>query len=251
MADCLLGSPGIYGGKGREAEESINFVACHDGFTLNDVTAYNCGFEGQTDDLEIEKLRNRQVKNFFTATILSVGVPMFAMGDEVRRTQQGNNNAYCQDNTTSWFDWTLVSKHADVLRFVKGLIERRVVRDVEHERRRLSLSQVLHASSYAWHGVKLNKPNWAPFSHSLSISGELRNEAMFAHIIFNAYWEPLEFELPILEDASQRWSRWIDTALDPPYEICEWNGEELVRELTYSVGARSVVVLIANKAVNG
>ena len=273
MADRLLGSPSIYGRRGREAEESINFAACHDGFTLNDVVSYNskhneengednrdghednrswnCGFEGQTDDLEIEKLRNRQVKNLFTATMLSVGVPMFGMGDEVRRTQQGNNNAYCQDNSTSWFDWTLVSKHADVLRFVKLLIERRVMRDVEHERRRVSLSQVLRESQYAWHGVKLNEPNWASFSHSFAISGELKNEALFAHIIFNAYWETLDFELPVLRNGSQSWSRWIDTALDPPHEICEWNREEQVPESPYRVGARSVVVLIAGEGVNG
>ena len=181
MADRLLGSPAIYGRKDREAEESINFVACHDGFTLNDVVTYNCkhneengednrdghedsrswncGFEGQTDDPEIEKLRNQQVKNFFTASILSVGVPMFAMGDEVRRSQRGNNNAYCQDNDISWFDWSLVSKHADVLGFVKFLIERRVTRDVEHERHRVNLTQVLHESKRAFHGVKLNDPD--------------------------------------------------------------------------------------------
>ena len=131
-ADRLLGSPSIYGPKERELEESINFVACHDGFTLNDLVSYNhkhneengednrdgcnenrswnCGFEGPTDDPAIEGLRNRQVKNFFTAVMLSGGVPMFVMGDEVRRSQRGNNNAYCQDNETSWFDWNLLSE---------------------------------------------------------------------------------------------------------------------------------------------
>jgi isoamylase len=125
LADRLLGSPQIYGHKEREAEESVNFVTCHDGFTLNDLVSYNqkhneangednrdgandnrsCnwGIEGPTDDPVIEKLRNRQVKNFFTMTMLSLGLPMILMGDEVRRTQQGNNNAYCQDNETSWF----------------------------------------------------------------------------------------------------------------------------------------------------
>ena len=114
---------------------------------------------------------------------------MFVMGDEVRRSQHGNNNAYCQDNDTSWFDWNLLSKHADVLRFVKLLIERRVMRDVEHERRRLSLSQVLRETKHAWHGVKLNQPDWSPFSHSIAIGGELKNEGVSVHIIFNAYWE--------------------------------------------------------------
>jgi len=172
-------------------------------------------------------------------------VPMFVMGDEVRRSQHGNNNAYCQDNHTSWFDWNLLSKHADVLRFVKLLIARRVIRDVEHERRRVSLSQVLREQKYAWHGVKLNQPDWSPFSHSIAISGELKTEGVLAHIILNAYWEPLDFELPILRSSREKWRRWIDTALDPPDEICEWNAEKPVPGATYRAGARSVVVLIA------
>ena len=132
LADRLLGSPEIYGHEEREAEQSVNFVTCHDGFTLNDLVSYNqkhneangednrdgaddnrswnCGVEGPTDDPAVEKLRNRQVKNFLTVTMLSLGVPMILMGDEVRRTQHGNNNAYCQDNETNWFDWTLVAK---------------------------------------------------------------------------------------------------------------------------------------------
>ena len=146
LADRLVGSPEIYGHEEREAEQSINFVTCHDGFTLNDLVSYNekhneangednrdgtndnrswnCGVEGPTDDPAVEKLRNRQVKNFLTVTMLSLGVPMILMGDEVRRTQSGNNNAYCQDNEISWFDWTLVTKHADLHRFVTLLIAR-------------------------------------------------------------------------------------------------------------------------------
>jgi glycogen operon protein len=273
VADRLLGSPSIYGHKEREAEESVNFVACHDGFTLNDLASYNykhneengednrdgrddnrswnCGFEGPTDDPGIERLRNRQVKNFLTATMLSVGVPMFVMGDEVRRSQRGNNNAYCQDNDTSWFDWNLLSKHADVLRFVKLLIERRVIRDVEHERQRLSLSQVLREQEHAWHGVKLEQPDWSPFSHAVAISGDLKSEGISVHIIFNTYWEPLEFELPLLKNGTENWRRWIDTALDPPHEICEWNAEQPVLGTAYRAGARSVVVLIAGDGMNG
>jgi len=120
----------------REAEQSINFVTCHDGFTLNDLVSFNgkhneangegnrdgadqnlswnCGIEGPTADLEVERLRNRQVKNFLTLTLLATGTPMLLMGDEVRRTQGGNNNADCQNTEISWFDWTLVEKHADI-----------------------------------------------------------------------------------------------------------------------------------------
>ena len=170
---------------------------------------------------------------------------MFVMGDEVRRSQRGNNNAYGQDNDTSWFDWNLLRKHADVHRFVRLLIERRLLRDVEHEQRRASLRQVLSEAKPAWHGVKRNQPDWSPSSHSIAIGGEFKNEAVSAYIILNAYWEPLDFELPALSGGSKPWRRWIDTALDPPHEICEWNAEPVVPEGTYRVGARSVVVLIA------
>jgi len=268
-ADRLLGSPSIYGPREREIEESINFVTCHDGFTLNDLVSYNhkhneangetnrdgsndnrswnCGLEGAADDRAIETLRNRQVKNFLTAVMLAGGVPMFGMGDEVRRTQRGNNNAYCQDNDTSWFDWSLVSKHADVLRFVKLLIERRVIRDVEHERRRITLSQTLREQGLTWHGVKINQPDWSSFSHTIVIGGELKNEGVSAHLILNAYWEPLEFELPVIGGGSGNWRRWIDTALDPPHDICEWHAEQRVFGTTYRAAPRSVVVLIANE----
>jgi len=267
MADRLLGSPSIYGQREREAEESINFVTCHDGFTLNDVVTYdrkhneangednydgrndnrswNCGVEGPTSNAEIERLRTRQVKNFFTVTMLAAGVPMFAMGDEVRRTQRGNNNAYCQDNETSWFDWTLFSKHAAVLRFVKLLIKRRVMRSVEYERRRVSLSQVLREAKYEWHGVKPHQPDWSPVSHSFAISAELQNEGLMLYVILNAYWEALDFELPTVGNGARNWRRWIDTALDPPHDICEWNTAASALGGTYRTGPRSVVVLIA------
>ena len=184
VADRFLGSPQIYGHKGREAEESVNFVTCHDGFTLNDLVSYdrkhnesngegtrngtndnrswNCGVKGPSDDPSVEKLRNRQVKNFLTVTMLSLGVPMILMGDEVRRTQYGNNNAYCQDNETSWFDWTLVTRHADVHRFLKLLIERRVLRDLYPEGHPVSLNRLLATANKTWHGVKLGQPDWTP-----------------------------------------------------------------------------------------
>src|SRR6202049_3104087 len=164
LADRLLGSPAIYGHKEREAEASVNYVTCHDGFTLNDLISYdhkhneangednhdgvednkshNWGVEGPTDDPVVEKLRNRQVKNLLTVTMVSLGLPMILMGDEVRRTQRGNSNAYCQDNETSWFDWTLVTKHADVHRFLGRLSAHRLMRDFEPELQDLSLNQL-------------------------------------------------------------------------------------------------------------
>lgn len=267
IADRLIGSPSIYAKMEREAEQSVNFVTCHDGFTLNDVVTYdrkhnhsnsednkdgrddnrswNCGIEGPTDDPEIEKLRNRQIKNLFTVTMLSVGVPMFLMGDEVRRTQHGNNNAYCQDNETSWLDWELPAIHADVFRFVSLLAERRVMRDVEHEQRRISLGQFVRDAKHRWHGVRVDQPDWAIESHSIAISADLQNEGIMLYVILNAYWESLEFELPVLGGA-QGWHRWVDTALDPPYDICEWSKAPRVVNEAYRACARSVVVLIKN-----
>jgi len=267
VADRLLGSPEIYAHKQREAEQSVNFVTCHDGFTLNDLVSYNhkhneenregnrdgaddnrswnCGVEGPSDDPAVEKLRNRQVKNFLTVTMLSLGVPMIVMGDEVRRTQCGNNNAYCHDDESSWFDWTLLRKHADVLRFVKLLTARRLTRDVEYERRRVTLTQWLRDAKKAWHGVKLGDPDWSPWSHSLAFGAELPSEDLHVHIVLNAYWEPLDFELPVLSDGKYIWRRWIDTALEPPQEIVEWQAAPLVPGGTYHAGARSVVVLVA------
>src|SRR5205823_12815930 len=106
----------------------------------DDNRSWNCGVEGPTEDPAIEQLRTRQVKNFLTVTLLSAGIPMILMGDEVRRTQGGNNNAYCQDNETSWFDWTRLETQADVHRFVRLLCARRILRDTDVERRRLSLN---------------------------------------------------------------------------------------------------------------
>ena len=273
LADRLLGSPSIYAQRERELEESINFVTCHDGFTLNDLVSYNykhneengednrdgrddnrswnCGFEGPTDDPEVERLRNRQLKNFFSAVLISAGVPMFVMGDEVRRSQRGNNNAYCQDNHTSWLDWNLQYKHAEVLRFVKLLIKQRVMRGVEHERWHLTLSQVLRDVKLAWHGVLLNQPDWSPLSHSIAITAELKNEGLLLYIILNTYWEALDFEFPILSNGTKNWRRWIDTAQDPPQDICEWNTAAPVVGGTYRAGARSLVVLIAGEEVVG
>jgi len=264
LADRFLGSPDLYSHKLREAEQSINFVTCHDGFTLNDLVSYNqkhnhlngeanrdgcsdnrswnCGVEGPSDDPEIETLRNRQVKNFLTLTLLSLGVPMIVMGDEVRRTQSGNNNAYCQDNETSWFDWTLLEKHADVHRFVKLLIARRLLRDMDAEFQRTTLNELLKNSKKAWHGVKLFQPDWSPWSHSLAFSAELANQNITFHLLMNAYWQPLEFELPPV-GRDGPWRRWIDTYLNPPDDIVDWRTALPISGESYRAGPRSVVVL--------
>jgi glycogen operon protein len=177
---------------------------------------------------------------------------MIAMGDEVRRTQRGNNNAYCQDNDTSWFDWTLLSKHADMRRFVTLLIARRFSRDVEPENHSESLNQRLRESNKAWHGVKLFQPDWSGWSHSLAFSAEIEKENYLVHVILNAYWEPLEFELPpVSEDGGGPWRRWVDTFLDTPDDIVAWQAAPEFGARTYVAGPHSVAVLYAPLGLSG
>lgn len=269
FADRFVGSPDLYGHKQREPEQTVNFVTCHDGFTLNDLVSYNrkhnesndegnrdgaddnrswnCGVEGPTDDPAVERLRNRQVKNFLAVTLLSIGVPMILMGDEVRRTQHGNNNAYCHDNELSWFDWSLVAKHTDVHRFVTLLNQRRLMRTVEHERRRKTLIELIQRANKSWHGVKLGQPDWSSPSHCMVLSVEMKEDRLLVLLIMNAYWEPLEIELPpATHNGQTQWRRWIDTALDSPMDIVPWRSAPPIAGIAYQAQARSVVVLFAD-----
>jgi len=169
------------------------------------------------------------------------------MGDEVRRTQLGNNNAYGLDDETSWLDWSQATKHADVLRFVKLLIERRLLRDTAPERRRMTLTQLISGATKSWHGTKLHQPDWSDQSHSIAFSAELKKEGLFVYFIFNAFWEALEFELPRAEKSERgSWRRWIDTFLPPPHDIVRWQEAPFVPDHTYRAGPRSVVVLWAS-----
>ena len=265
-ADRMVGSPEIYGHKEREVEHTINFVTCHDGFTLNDLVSYNekhnaangednrdgsddnrswnCGVEGPTSDPQIEQLRNRQIKNFLASTLLSLGVPMILMGDEVRRTQQGNNNAYCQDNEISWFDWSLLEQHTDLHRFVRFLCARRSQRELSHEQFPVSLNALLNNAKKAWHGTQLDRPDWSDHSHSLAFQATLTTNEMQFFLIMNAYWESLEFELPQLE--ANRWRRWIDTSLVSPEDIVELEDAPEILTDSYLAADRSVVLLYAS-----
>jgi len=264
IADRLVGSPAIYGHEQREAEQSVNFVTCHDGFTLNDLVSYNtkhneanndnnrdgandnrswnCGVEGLTSEARIKDLRNRQVKNFFTVTLLSLGLPMILMGDEVRHTQLGNNNNYCHDDESNWFDWSLIEKHQDIHRFVKLLISRRRLRSEEAQREQICLDRFIHQARTVWHGVKTFSPDWGDSSHSLAFEAELTGDNMRIYIILNAYWEPLQFELPAVKPGLS-WRRWIDTTLDSPEDIVDWQDAPALSVKAYPAGPRSVVVL--------
>ncbi|MFN2189182.1 MAG: glycogen debranching protein GlgX [Candidatus Promineifilaceae bacterium] len=264
----LLASPDIYSHEEREPEQSINFVTSHDGFTLNDLVSYNQkhneankqgnrdgldhrfswnhGVEGPTDDPEIEAVRNRQVKNFFAITLMALGTPMISMGDEVRRTQKGNNNAYCQDNEISWFDWSLLDKHKDILQFVQRMIRLRLNLGVYREDRRMSLNRFLEHAQILWHGLELNRPDWGKDSRSLAFTVQREGAGRTFHIMLNAYWEALEFDLPKTPSSGRRWQRMVDTYLPSPDDIFDSLPAPEVLESTYNVQPRSVVILAAN-----
>jgi isoamylase len=266
FASRILGSPDVYGHENREAEQSINFIACHDGFTLNDLVSYrvkhneangeenrdgsnenfsrNFGTEGPTEDKAVEAIRNRQVKNFLAWTLLSVGAPMILMGDEARRTQQGNNNAYCQDNEISWFDWNLTEQHKDVLRFAKMLIKQRLLRDTTKPEYGMTLMELLDRNLITWHGVELFRPDWSDNSHSLAFTMHSLSGSLVLHVMVNAYSESLKFEVPEdIPGRSSRWKLWMDTSLPSPEDIHEIAEGPLVTEKHYILPPCSLAVL--------
>jgi isoamylase len=266
LASRILGSPDIYGAQDREPEQSINFVTCHDGFTLNDLVSYNhkhneangewnrdgsnvnhswnCGIEGPTEDAEIERLRNRQVKNFSALTLLSTGTPMLLMGDEVRRTQRGNNNAYCLDEETTWFDWSAVARHADIHRFIRQLIAFRMARTLPLNRFDMTLNELITQHRIEWHGVALGEPDWGDKSHSLAATMHLDADRVALHFMINAYWEALEFAIPQLDENHVPWRRCVDTFRMSPADISVWSEAETAEGETLIVQSRSIVVLV-------
>jgi glycogen operon protein len=264
----LLASPDLYGHEARGPEQSLNYVTCHDGFTLNDLVSYNhkhnlangegnrdgfdynlshnYGVEGATADPAIEAIRNRQVKNFLAVTLLSLGTPMILMGDEVRRTQGGNNNAYVQDNEVSWFDWRLLDQHADIHRFVRRLIGFRLKLDVMRNRPEASLAEFLRRAGVQWHGTTLDRPDWRSNSHSLAATVRCTSGRCLLHLILNAFWEPLTFELPRPpRGAAGGWRRIIDTGLPSPDDISEPAEAPPLADGSYTAEPRSVVLLAA------
>ena len=265
LASRLVGSPDIFGAEDREAEQSVNFVTCHDGFTLNDLVSYdvkhneangeanrdgsdhnlswNCGAEGPTDDPAIEATRNRQVKNFLALTLLATGTPMLLMGDEVRRSQHGNNNAYCIDDETTWFDWSALERHADIHRFVRHLVAFRMARTLPVGRSSMTLNELLAAAQIEWHGVRLGAPDWSDTSHSLAATALLPAGDMRLHLIAHAYREALDFEIPETQAGEESWRCCIDTARPAPGDICTYAEAEVVAGPRVKAQPRSVVVL--------
>jgi len=263
LADNLVASENLFDEPDRLPSRSVNFITAHDGFTLNDLATYNdkhneangehnrdgtndnfswnCGVEGPTNDPAIEALRRQQIKNFFTILLLSEGRPMLAMGDEVRRTQRGNNNAYCQDNAISWFDWDDVARHAGMRRFVRRLIHFHQESAIFRDRTFWGRSG---ATKITWHGVRLGQPEWDDDSHALAYELFHAESHEHLHVMLNAYWEPLAFELPA-SAAGCIWRRLVDTALESPLDFCDPPVTLDAGRRTYTSRARSSVVLVS------
>ena len=267
LADRITGSPSLYQSNGHLPINSVNFITAHDGFTLNDLVSYNnkhneangegnrdgvddnmswnCGAEGPTDDPAINALREQQIRNFATLLMLSQGVPMFVMGDEVRRTQGGNNNAWCQDNPIGWFDWTQTQTESGMLRFWSELIAFRKSHPAVHRARFFSGAMNERGmADISWHGTKLNEPGWNdPHARALAwtVAGSLAHSDI--HVMVNMYWEPLTFEIPQIYERA--WYTAVNTALPSPQDINAPGNEVLVNSHHVEVSGRSIVVLIS------
>jgi isoamylase len=274
MAQRLQGSPDIYAWGGRGPNASVNFITCHDGFTLADLVSYNskhneangednrdgandnnswnCGWEGSTDNPDINALRQRQMKNALAMLLVSRGIPMILMGDEVGRTKNGNNNTYCHDNVLNWLDWTLLEKSADLFRFIKNCITFRkahpVLRSNEFFR-----NQDYVGSGYAditWHGTQAWNADWSGSSRILAfmLCGKHAKggttEGYYIYVAMNMYWETLAFELPGLPEGMQ-WHVFANTSAPPPKDSWEPGTEPVLEnQHQFLAGGRSVVILI-------
>ena len=271
MVQRLTGSPDLYFGRGATA--SINFITAHDGFTLRDLVSYNqkhndangeqnrdgtndncswnCGVEGETNDANVNALRWRQMRNALTMLLVSQGVPMILMGDEVGQTHFGNNNAYCHDSELNWFDWTLWEKHGDLFRFVKHCIAFRKAHPILRNRAHFQNRDYV-GSGYAdisWHGVKAWQPDWSHDSRTLAFMlcgkhGRGGTHDDYLYVAMNMFWQSRTFELPRLPDG-KRWHVFVNTSMPSPQDSFA-PGEEapLSDSSKFVMGERSVVVLV-------
>jgi glycogen operon protein len=265
FASRLCGSADLYQKSGKEPVNSINFVACHDGFTLADAVSYsrkhndangedNCdgadenfsanyGAEGPTNEPAIERTRLRQIKNMLATLLLSRGVPMVLGGDEFRRSQQGNNNAWCQDNEMSWYDWRLVERNHELVHFVRALIAFRKRNPM------LSEDAFYTAADIEWFGPAGQPPDWDGPTHSLGCRvrprkcGDVSSGAMC--FLFNAAQASTEFSLP--DAPAGLWRVSIDTANPPPDDISAAGSEPAVPDARKCrVGCRALAVLLSS-----
>ena len=169
---------------------------------------------------------------------------MLLMGDEVRRSQQGNNNAYCQNNELSWFDWQQSEQQSDLRHFLQGLVQLTQTLKIFRQETMLSVAPDAQAPHITWHGVRLGQPDWSPHSHSLAFSLKHPDCGEHLYAMLNAYWEPLTFELPPLV-GSPCWHRLVDTARPAPEDFYPLATAPPVRSEIYPAAARSLVLLIA------
>lgn len=242
----MIGSPDIYNEREIDPQKSINFITCHDGFTLYDLVSYaykhnadngehsrdgnnnnysaNYGVEGETENEFIRRLRLRQCKNMMAITILSMGTPMILMGDEILRTQKGNNNAYCQDNDISYMNWNLTDEQEEMLNFTRQIIKRRTSRALNSSSNRTRsytmLDKLLRNTRIQWHGVMPFQADWSDNSHSIGIMAYWGVYSIYAYVFVNAYWEDLEVELPPLPRNSKKvWYLLVNTNESYPKDV--------------------------------
>ncbi len=273
LASRISGSSDLFSWGGWLPTNSINYVSCHDGFTLQDLVSYNekhnenngegnrdgqqqnfswnCGEEGPSDSPAVLELRRRQVRNYVALLLLSQGVPMLLAGDELLRSQRGNNNAYCQDNELSWIDWSLEKKNADMLRFVREMI---ALRHRHPALRRERFLTGLPGSGQdglpdiSWHGRELLDPGWDDPDAQLlgfTLAGQVPGEAEL-HVMLNMSDRVVDMAVPVLP--GRVWHRAIDTSLVSPADIQPVEAQTVVDVSPYPVAAHSTVVLEAHRS---
>ena len=266
FASRICGSADIYSKSGKGPEGSINFLTCHDGFTLNDLVSYrtkhneangennhdgtdanfsdNCGVEGATTDAAIETLRKRQIKNFLLTLFISRGVPMLLGGDEFRRTQGGNNNAYCQDNETSWYDWGQLEQHQEIYRFVRGMIAFRRAHPVLSEERFYTEAQV------RWLAPSGERPDW--FDSKAKTLGCLIRESGDGTLLlmFNADTKDIDFDMPALPRGSC-WHLMVDTSHVTPDGFAAGAAPLADQLRSYRLPGRSSAIFVAANTGSG
>ncbi|MCP4424588.1 MAG: glycogen debranching protein GlgX [Chloroflexi bacterium] len=275
MAQRIQGSPDMYAE--RDPVASVNFVTAHDGFTLADLFAYNdkhneangeenrdgandnyswnWGHEGPTDDPQINAARRRLAKSAIAILMVSQGVPMILMGDEIGRSKQGNNNTYCQDNELNWFDWNLRETNADLFRFVQQCIAFRQAHPVLRSQTHLRHEDYV-GSGYpdiSWHGVAAWQPDWSERSHTLAFmlcgqharGGAETDDTIYTAV--NMHWEDHQFELPNLPQP-MRWRRFADTYRAAPNDAHIPGGEPVIANQSHiEVKSKSVVILVGRR----
>lgn len=272
IAQRVQGSPDLYASRGPTA--SINFITAHDGFTLMDLVSYNdkhneangegnndgandnnswnSGWEGETTDPGVIALRHQQIKNFASILMTSQGVPMILMGDEVGRTQYGNNNTYCHDNLLNWLDWTLTEKNADLLRFFQQIIAFRNAHPVLRNRFFLSQRDYLGIGvpDISLHGTQPWQIDWSDGSARIlafmlngdyARGGAVRDDTLY--VAMNMYWDAVNFTAPELP-AGMRWHVAVNTAMPSPQDIWEVGSEPPLPDANILLGGRSVVILV-------